>query len=55
MKKQGFNLFSQESGTVNTRGSVAYVPQQAWIQNATVQVTALQKRGVTSRWLNGGL
>ena len=28
----------QESGFVNTRGSVAYVPQQAWIQNASVQV-----------------
>lgn len=25
------------SGTVNTWGSIAYVPQQAWIQNATVQ------------------
>lgn len=25
------------SGTVNTYGSIAYVPQQAWIQNATVQ------------------
>ncbi|XP_050313202.1 multidrug resistance-associated protein 1-like [Anthonomus grandis grandis] len=25
------------SGKVNTWGSVAYVPQQAWIQNATVQ------------------
>jgi len=26
------------SGSVNSIGSVAYVPQQAWIQNATVQV-----------------
>lgn len=25
------------SGTVNCNGSIAYVPQQAWIQNATVQ------------------
>lgn len=25
------------SGTVNCDGSIAYVPQQAWIQNATVQ------------------
>ena len=25
------------SGNVNTRGSVAYVPQQAWIQNGTVE------------------
>ncbi|KAL1498301.1 hypothetical protein ABEB36_009120 [Hypothenemus hampei] len=25
------------SGSINTWGSVAYVPQQAWIQNATVQ------------------
>ncbi|XP_025101923.1 multidrug resistance-associated protein 1-like [Pomacea canaliculata] len=24
-------------GTVSTRGSIAYVPQQAWIQNATVR------------------
>lgn len=28
------------SGSVITRGKVAYVPQQAWIQNATVQVRA---------------
>ncbi|KAK3107159.1 hypothetical protein FSP39_008334 [Pinctada imbricata] len=25
------------SGSVNVKGSIAYVPQQAWIQNATVQ------------------
>ena len=25
------------SGTVNTKGRVAYVPQQAWMQNATLQ------------------
>ncbi|KAK7487177.1 hypothetical protein BaRGS_00021529 [Batillaria attramentaria] len=25
------------SGTVNTKGSIAYVPQQAWMQNATVR------------------
>ena len=25
------------SGNINTRGSVAYVPQQAWIQNGTVE------------------
>lgn len=25
------------SGRVNTKGSIAYVPQQAWIQNATLQ------------------
>ena len=24
-------------GTVNTKGRVAYVPQQAWMQNATLQ------------------
>ena len=26
---------------MNTRGSVAYVPQQAWIQNASVQVSLI--------------
>ena len=25
------------SGTVSMRGSIAYIPQQAWIQNATVK------------------
>lgn len=25
------------SGKVNTNGTIAYVPQQAWIQNATLQ------------------
>lgn len=27
------------SGTVNTFGSMAYVPQQAWMLNATLRVT----------------
>ncbi|XKL66878.1 hypothetical protein PGB90_010298 [Kerria lacca] len=27
----------KQSGFVNTNGSIAYVPQQAWIQNATVK------------------
>ena len=31
----------KESGTVNVTGSVAYVPQQAWMQNATLQVMML--------------
>lgn len=26
------------SGTVNTYGSIAYVPQQAWMLNATIKV-----------------
>ena len=25
------------SGMVNTKGKIAYVPQQAWLQNATLQ------------------
>ena len=25
------------SGVVNTRGKIAYVPQQAWLQNATLK------------------
>ncbi|RZF36743.1 hypothetical protein LSTR_LSTR005056 [Laodelphax striatellus] len=29
------------SGRVNTKGSLAYVPQQAWIQNATLQQNIL--------------
>ncbi|XP_039283752.1 multidrug resistance-associated protein 1 isoform X2 [Nilaparvata lugens] len=29
------------SGRVNTKGSIAYVPQQAWIQNATLQQNIL--------------
>lgn len=28
---------NKTSGRVNTNGSIAYVPQQAWIQNATLQ------------------
>jgi ABC-type transport system involved in cytochrome bd biosynthesis fused ATPase/permease subunit len=30
------NMF-KEKGYVNINGSIAYVPQQAWIQNATLQ------------------
>jgi len=30
------------SGSVNTKGKVAYVPQQAWIQNSTLQVIYLE-------------
>jgi ABC-type transport system involved in cytochrome bd biosynthesis fused ATPase/permease subunit len=25
------------NGTINVNGSISYVPQQAWIQNATVK------------------
>lgn len=31
----------KKSGTVNTDGSMAYVAQQAWIQNATLQVSLM--------------
>lgn len=31
----------KNSGRVNTKGSVAYVPQQAWIQNATLRDNVL--------------
>ncbi|KAI0215965.1 Multidrug resistance-associated protein 1 [Lamellibrachia satsuma] len=33
-------------GHVNVRGSVAYVPQQAWIQNATVKENILFSKGL---------
>ena len=31
----------RQGGTVNLKGSVAYVPQQAWIQNATLKQNIL--------------
>jgi ATP-binding cassette, subfamily C (CFTR/MRP), member 1 len=31
------NLFIHYSGNVSITGSIAYCPQQAWIQNATVR------------------
>ena len=31
----------KQSGRVNVNGSVAYVPQQAWMQNATVKENIL--------------
>nr|CAD7588456.1 unnamed protein product [Timema genevievae] len=37
------------SGTVNTKGSIAYVPQQAWIQNATVQYNITFGQQVNNR------
>ncbi|XKL69367.1 hypothetical protein PGB90_007136 [Kerria lacca] len=32
-----FGEMYKQSGFVNTNGSIAYVPQQAWIQNATIK------------------
>ena len=33
-----------------TQGSVAYVPQQAWIQNATVKDNILFGKSITNDW-----
>ena len=33
------------NGCINTRGQVAYVPQQAWMQNATLQNNILFGKG----------
>lgn len=32
------------SGDINIDGSLAYVPQQAWIQNATLRVSIIASR-----------
>lgn len=40
----------RESGTVNTDGSIAYVAQQAWIQNATLQENILFCRPMDAQW-----
>lgn len=37
------------SGRVNTVGKIAYVPQQAWIQNATLQDNILFGRSMDQR------
>lgn len=36
--------------TVSSQGSVAYVPQQAWIQNATVQDNIIFGREKLKTW-----
>ena len=33
------------NGCINTRGQIAYVPQQAWMQNATLQNNILFGKG----------
>uniref|UniRef100_A0A3B3TXC5 ABC-type glutathione-S-conjugate transporter n=1 Tax=Poecilia latipinna TaxID=48699 RepID=A0A3B3TXC5_9TELE len=40
----------KRSGQVTVKGSVAYVPQQAWIQNATVQDNILFGRDKLKTW-----
>uniref|UniRef100_A0AAQ4S7T9 ABC-type glutathione-S-conjugate transporter n=1 Tax=Gasterosteus aculeatus aculeatus TaxID=481459 RepID=A0AAQ4S7T9_GASAC len=40
----------KRSGCVTVKGSVAYVPQQAWIQNATVQDNILFGREKLKTW-----
>uniref|UniRef100_A0A8C6P277 ABC-type glutathione-S-conjugate transporter n=1 Tax=Nothobranchius furzeri TaxID=105023 RepID=A0A8C6P277_NOTFU len=40
----------KRSGQVTVKGSVAYVPQQAWIQNATVQDNVLFGREKLKTW-----
>uniref|UniRef100_A0A6Q2ZAR5 ABC-type glutathione-S-conjugate transporter n=1 Tax=Esox lucius TaxID=8010 RepID=A0A6Q2ZAR5_ESOLU len=40
----------KRSGNVSVKGSVAYVPQQAWIQNATVQENVVFGREKQKTW-----
>lgn len=40
------------SGSVNCNGSIAYVPQQAWIQNATVQDNILFGKSLNTNLYN---
>lgn len=40
----------KNSGTVNTDGSIAYVAQQAWIQNTTLQENILFGKAMNSHW-----
>ncbi|XP_065096312.1 multidrug resistance-associated protein 1 [Paramisgurnus dabryanus] len=40
----------KRSGTVSVRGSIAYVPQQAWIQNASLQDNILFGREKKESW-----
>uniref|UniRef100_A0A3Q3GZE6 ABC-type glutathione-S-conjugate transporter n=1 Tax=Labrus bergylta TaxID=56723 RepID=A0A3Q3GZE6_9LABR len=42
----------KRSGRVAVKGSVAYVPQQAWIQNATVQDNVIFGRDKLKSWYN---
>uniref|UniRef100_A0A7N8YFT5 ABC-type glutathione-S-conjugate transporter n=1 Tax=Mastacembelus armatus TaxID=205130 RepID=A0A7N8YFT5_9TELE len=42
----------KRSGRVTVKGSVAYVPQQAWIQNATVQDNIIFGREKLKTWYN---
>ncbi|KAM8825503.1 multidrug resistance-associated protein 1-like isoform 1-T1 [Synchiropus picturatus] len=40
-------------GSVSVKGSVAYVPQQAWIQNATLKDNILFGQEVAENWYHG--
>nr|XP_055048139.1 multidrug resistance-associated protein 1-like isoform X1 [Misgurnus anguillicaudatus] len=40
----------KQEGSVSIKGSVAYVPQQAWIQNATLKNNILFGREVNESW-----
>lgn len=40
------------NGTVNVDGKIAYVPQQAWIQNATLQDNILFGRPMNEKFYN---
>uniref|UniRef100_A0A8C6UBB9 ABC-type glutathione-S-conjugate transporter n=1 Tax=Neogobius melanostomus TaxID=47308 RepID=A0A8C6UBB9_9GOBI len=42
----------KRNGSVSVKGSVAYVPQQAWIQNATVQDNITFGRDKLKSWYN---
>lgn len=49
----GFHLINIDSlppDIVSSQGSVAYVPQQAWIQNATVQDNVIFGREKLKTW-----
>jgi ABC-type transport system involved in cytochrome bd biosynthesis fused ATPase/permease subunit len=45
------NMF-KEKGYVNINGSIAYVPQQAWIQNATLQQNIIYTSALDEKKLN---
>lgn len=46
----GLNFINIDSLSVFLQGSVAYVPQQAWIQNATVQDNIVFGREKLKTW-----
>ena len=40
----------KKSGTIEVRGSIGYVSQQAWIRNATVRENILFGREMEEKW-----